>query len=706
MALSRFSLANDIDEAICPSTNPEPPYDMCCPITQEIMEDPVRCADGFTYERATIEEWLRIRRSSPMTNLPMTDQIETNISLRQRIEEFRTCSEEVPGVEFPKYWTPTQDSTTRTVSPDGNEGRRLLALFAKTLGRHSGGGVSVVRIERHQNPALWRSYADSRQAMAVRNRGSIRERYMFHGPATQEGMRGILESGVDPSYSNGGPCGHGSYFSNSSSYVLQAHKYLRVSESEKQVIIGRVLVGRTALGRKGMYSPPENYDSTWQHSIGGRVYCLFDKAQSYPEYTVTFIGSPAPAADSEDELPNSSTVRPWLQARGFTVLEPQTVENPLIEITESPNHACILLDTNAPGIVAGKHIDEEHNLTDDFVVWMEELDSDGEERKVLRRVPEANIKWDDAQPIETPWLDKGLLVSSDVACEPLRRFLSSNVEGMTDHLLNPVTFHQVFEHYRMYGVCLLFFGGAVRHALLNDFAGIKDGDCTFGACAKDMVRVGQSAFGPVSHREGLVVWGEGVRVMEGKSIRLSHSNSCHVIDGDTVCGISNNLHVNVIHADFACNSVLFDPTSNVFIDPTGFGIFDIHNHILRIPVSRLNWERWLKATPTKILRYWKMRQMGFTAEDEETHDFIIAGVVKWKLIEDIPEATRNAFIYHQICRGREVRVGARQWVLNALRDFRAIVVSDIDAFNAHNAEDLEIISGSEFWDRWLAPQSA
>ncbi|KAG2431713.1 hypothetical protein HXX76_009212 [Chlamydomonas incerta] len=47
-----------------------------CPITQDVMEDPVVAADGFSYERAAIEQWIasstaagRAAPRSPMTNL-------------------------------------------------------------------------------------------------------------------------------------------------------------------------------------------------------------------------------------------------------------------------------------------------------------------------------------------------------------------------------------------------------------------------------------------------------------------------------------------------------------------------------------------------------------------------------------------------------------------------------------------------------------
>ena len=35
------------------------------------MSDPVLAEDGFCYERAALEDWLRRRPVSPMTNLPL-----------------------------------------------------------------------------------------------------------------------------------------------------------------------------------------------------------------------------------------------------------------------------------------------------------------------------------------------------------------------------------------------------------------------------------------------------------------------------------------------------------------------------------------------------------------------------------------------------------------------------------------------------------
>jgi hypothetical protein len=45
----------------------EPPDDFICPITHNLMIDPVSAADGHMYERRAIEDWLVGHSTSPMT---------------------------------------------------------------------------------------------------------------------------------------------------------------------------------------------------------------------------------------------------------------------------------------------------------------------------------------------------------------------------------------------------------------------------------------------------------------------------------------------------------------------------------------------------------------------------------------------------------------------------------------------------------------
>lgn len=66
------------------------PIDYLCPITQEIMLEPVTCSDGFTYEKRAITEWfLSGKYTSPMTNATLvnTDYVVNN-DLRNEIHRF------------------------------------------------------------------------------------------------------------------------------------------------------------------------------------------------------------------------------------------------------------------------------------------------------------------------------------------------------------------------------------------------------------------------------------------------------------------------------------------------------------------------------------------------------------------------------------------------------------------------------------------
>ena len=73
-----------------PEGEGEPPDDFICPITTEIMSDPVMAADGHAYERTAIERWLATKSTSPMTGeeLGNTGLFPSHI-LRRQIREWQ-----------------------------------------------------------------------------------------------------------------------------------------------------------------------------------------------------------------------------------------------------------------------------------------------------------------------------------------------------------------------------------------------------------------------------------------------------------------------------------------------------------------------------------------------------------------------------------------------------------------------------------------
>jgi hypothetical protein len=70
-----------------------PPHEFQCPITLDLIVDPVVAADGHTYERQAILDWFREtgqNTRSPTTSLPLTDQtLRPNFAMRSMIADWQ-----------------------------------------------------------------------------------------------------------------------------------------------------------------------------------------------------------------------------------------------------------------------------------------------------------------------------------------------------------------------------------------------------------------------------------------------------------------------------------------------------------------------------------------------------------------------------------------------------------------------------------------
>ncbi|KAK3122103.1 hypothetical protein QOZ80_8BG0665160 [Eleusine coracana subsp. coracana] len=70
------------------------PSSFLCPILKEIMHDPQVCADGFSYERRVIQEWMENgRETSPVTNQKLAHRnLTPNYALRFAIQDWLSSS--------------------------------------------------------------------------------------------------------------------------------------------------------------------------------------------------------------------------------------------------------------------------------------------------------------------------------------------------------------------------------------------------------------------------------------------------------------------------------------------------------------------------------------------------------------------------------------------------------------------------------------
>jgi len=64
-----------------------------CPISHQIMQQPVIADDGFTYDKKSIQQWFSRNRGvvrSPMTNLPMGRGLRSNTQMKNKIIQYKS----------------------------------------------------------------------------------------------------------------------------------------------------------------------------------------------------------------------------------------------------------------------------------------------------------------------------------------------------------------------------------------------------------------------------------------------------------------------------------------------------------------------------------------------------------------------------------------------------------------------------------------
>jgi hypothetical protein len=69
------------------------PDHFLCPLTGELMQDPVITPEGICFERSEIEKYLKIQEVCPLTGKPLTTgDLTPSVTLRLSIKKFKeTC---------------------------------------------------------------------------------------------------------------------------------------------------------------------------------------------------------------------------------------------------------------------------------------------------------------------------------------------------------------------------------------------------------------------------------------------------------------------------------------------------------------------------------------------------------------------------------------------------------------------------------------
>lgn len=147
-------------EALSSADGQFPLQAFVCPITQEVMLDPVTDRDGITYEKAAIEAWLLTSHTSPVTRKPLTaEQLVPNRALKDAINAFAKPTLTPPLIPMPApiplLTSSSAETTTESVEVfttstaaviehrqrDGSGGESAVDPTAATLVAGSGGEV-------------------------------------------------------------------------------------------------------------------------------------------------------------------------------------------------------------------------------------------------------------------------------------------------------------------------------------------------------------------------------------------------------------------------------------------------------------------------------------------------------------------------------------------------------------------------------------
>lgn len=608
----------------------DPPEDLLCPITLSLFQDPVVCEDGFTYERRAIVDWVQHRGTSPMTNLRLSQTFLPNHNVKSRASAWKERQES--PLEMPLSF----QERDGTYNVKNHELERFRLIIHQSL-HHLSSQYEVIRIERNVSRTLWNQYATLRKSF-VDNGTPTHEAYAFHGCSTIADMDSILQRNFDPSLSKGGPCGRGIYLSSAIVYPIQTEKLMWTDKNKTQckIIAARVILGQCVMGNDTLFKAPTGAHSTYTMALGGYAFCVYNARQVYPELVIHLKKTDVRATDNGLE---------WKKYAAIALTEANAIQkhlgslnNPLIEFFESPDHPCVFLppedqSNSQSGTIIGR------GKNDEIAVYVEQEEEEEEENTRSRDkskiiyVPRAQVFPNENVPISFPWKKSGICFTAEDRSAPLMQILGKDIEGLTAKKPGlKTTFLSIFSVYRRYGIAMFFIGGAIRHALTKQFNGINDIDVTYGQHPSMMKDIADEVgFGPVEIVGGIKTqWGTGKFIMEGNPIQswvVKWTGSFTEIQAQS-CVVSNDIIRNLISVDFTCNSIMFDPLQNIFIDPSGYGLYDIQNKLLRATVPQQEWDLWYSQNRRKPFRYWKMRMLQYRAASDELRYFLCRKTVE------------------------------------------------------------------------------
>ncbi|NXB75669.1 PAR12 polymerase, partial [Donacobius atricapilla] len=211
----------------------------------------------------------------------------------QKIKTGSQRDSSIPNQTCPSHWDasalPDFGYKAVVISNGTSEYNGIKQLFHQTMKNYS-----ILKIQRIQNPSLWKVFQWQKEKMKRENGGKeVQEKQLFHGTDVFS-MKTICTQNFDWRIcgSNGTNYGKGSYFARDARY---AHAYCQATAQGHAMFVARVLVGDHVQGNAAYVRPPERcagkmrfYDSCVDDELNPSVFVIFEKHQVYPEYIIEY----------------------------------------------------------------------------------------------------------------------------------------------------------------------------------------------------------------------------------------------------------------------------------------------------------------------------------------------------------------------------------------------------------------------------------
>ncbi|XP_013206615.1 poly [ADP-ribose] polymerase 14 [Microtus ochrogaster] len=196
--------------------------------------------------------------------------------------------------EIPSNWSNMKQKKLLVVSLQTNDPEYIMVAnqFHRTCQN-----FAIEKIERIQNPALWRRYQANKKIMDEKNGHERNENQLFHGTEASS-IPHLNSHGFNRSYAgkNATCYGKGTYFAVDASYSAHDTYSRPDANGKKYMYYVRVLTGNYTTGNQSLIVPPPRdpqnptdlYDTVTNDDKNPCIFVVFYDNQAYPEYLITF----------------------------------------------------------------------------------------------------------------------------------------------------------------------------------------------------------------------------------------------------------------------------------------------------------------------------------------------------------------------------------------------------------------------------------